>query len=57
MENDEMNEKVEYGKKEIKHKDENVNEVFNAPKNLDLLEKKVKIKKTEKFKKEDGIRE
>jgi len=57
MENDEMNEKVEYGKKEIKQKEDNVNEVFSAPKNLDLIEKKVKIKKPEKFKKEDGIRE
>lgn len=57
MENEEMNEKVEYGIKEIKAKEENINEVFNSPKNLEMIDQKTKIRKLEKFKKEDGIRE
>lgn len=54
-----MNEKLEYGKKEIKEIESNVNEVKKHSLNEkeDLLDKKVIIKKNEKFKKEEGIRE
>jgi hypothetical protein len=54
-----MNEKVEYGKKEIKEKESNVNEIKKhvLTESEENLNKKIKIKKNEIYKKEDGIRE
>jgi hypothetical protein len=54
-----QNERIEYGKREIKEKESNVNEVKKHSLNEteEFLNKKVKIKKTEQFSKADGIRE
>jgi hypothetical protein len=54
-----MNERIEYGKKEIKEIESNVNEVKKhiLTESEENLNKKTKIKKNEKFKKEEGIRE
>jgi hypothetical protein len=54
-----MNERIEYGKKEIKEIESNVNEVkkYVLTESEEMLNKKVKIKKNVVYKKEDGIRE
>ena len=54
---DNMQEKVEYGKKEVKDVEGNVNEVVTSPKDAQPLEPKIKVKKTDKFSKEEGLRE
>ena len=53
-----LKENVEYGKKEIKSKESMVKEVKAVDSKLDeTLNKKIKIKKTEKFSKDEALKE
>jgi hypothetical protein len=56
---DAQNEKIEYGKREVKEIESNVNEVKKHTLNEteDLLSRKTKIKKNEVYKKDEAIRE
>jgi hypothetical protein len=51
------NENVEYGEKEIKLVEENVNEILNISKDSPMVNSKVKINKIDKFSKEEALKE